>query len=68
MMKKRLISRKDIERAYTLDMVEDMDLDTETIAEKVERLPEEMFQILGEIILFIENTNKFEGEKVNENK
>lgn len=65
---KRLIPRKLIEKAYTLDTVEELDSDKDTIAEKVEKLPEEMFQILGEIISFIENTNKLEGDQNHENK
>lgn len=63
-MKKRLIPKKYIERAYTLEVENpNKDLDLETTEEKIDKLPKEMFQILGEIISFIENTNKFEGEK-----
>lgn len=66
-MKKRLISKRHIEKAYTQDSQKvDMDISLESIEDKVDKLPTEMFQILGEIISFIENTNKLEGDK-NEN-
>ncbi len=68
-MKKRLISRKHIEKAYTIDILNhDIDLNLEPIEERINKLPKEMFQILGEVISFIENTNKFEGDKNHENK
>ncbi|WP_313755801.1 hypothetical protein [Tissierella sp.] len=68
-MKKRLISRKHIEKAYKTDTLSgDIDLNLEPIEEKIDKLPKEMFQILGEIISFIENTNKFEGDKNHENQ
>ena len=67
-MKKRLISKRYIEKAYTQDLQNvEMDINLESIEDKVDKLPEEMFQILGEVISFVENTNKFEGDK-NENK
>ena len=67
-MKKRLISKRYIEKAYTQDLQNlEMDKNLESIGDKVDKLPEEMFQILGEIISFVESTNKFEGDK-NENK
>ncbi len=63
-MKKRLVSRKHIEKAYTKDLLsQDIDLNLESMEERIDKLPKEMFQILGEIISFIENTNKFEGDK-----
>ncbi|HAE91287.1 hypothetical protein [Tissierella praeacuta] len=68
-MKKRFISRKHIERAYKTDTLSsNLDLNLEPMEEKIDKLPKEMFQILGEIILFIENTNKFEGDKNHENQ
>ena len=68
-MKKRLISRKHIEKAYKTDTLSaDIDLNLESMEEKIDKLPKEMFQILGEIISFIENTNKFEGDKHHENQ
>lgn len=67
-MKKRLISKKYMKKAYTQDLQNlEMDISLESIEDKVDKLPEEMFQILGEVISFVENTNKFEGDK-NENK
>ncbi|WP_353095011.1 hypothetical protein [Tissierella praeacuta] len=66
---KRLISRKSIEKAYKTDtLVQDIELNLESTEEKIDKLPKEMFQILGEVISFIENTNKFEGDKNHENK
>ena len=68
-MKKRLISRKHIEKAYTTDILsQDIDLNLESMEEKIDKLPKEMFQILGEVISFIENTNKVEGDKNHENQ
>lgn len=67
-MKKRLISKKYMKKAYTQDLQNlEMDINLESIEDKIDKLPKEMFQILGEVISFVENTNKFEGDK-NENK
>lgn len=67
-MKKRLISRKDIKKAYSQEVERPkLDLDIDSPMDDIDRLPKEMFEILGEVISFIENTNKFEGDK-NENK
>lgn len=67
-MKERLISKKYIKKAYTPDLQNvDMDINLESIEDKVELLPKEMFQIIGKVISYIENINKIEGEK-NENK
>lgn len=67
-MKKRLISKRYIEKAYTQDSQNvEMDIKLESIEDKVDKLPKEMFQILGEMISFVENINKLEGDK-NENK
>ncbi|MBU5428206.1 hypothetical protein KQI41_17575 [Tissierella pigra] len=66
-MKRRLISRKYVEKAYIKDEVNENALNEETIEEKVDKLPKEMFQILGEVISFIEKTNKLEGDKNHEN-
>jgi type III secretion system FlhB-like substrate exporter len=67
-MKKRLILNKNIKKAYTQELeTKDLDLNLESQAESIDKLPKEMFQILGEVISFIEITNKFEGDK-NENK
>lgn len=67
-MKKRLISKRYIEKAYTQESQNvEMDIKLESIEDKVDKLPEEMFQILGQVVSFVESINKFEGEK-NENK
>lgn len=67
-MKKRLILNKNIKKAYTQELeTKNLDLDLESQAESIDKLPKEMFQILGEVISFIEITNKFEGDN-NENK
>lgn len=67
-MKKRLISKKYIEKAYTQDSQNiEIDIRLESIGDKVDKLPEEIFQILGQVISFVENINKFEGDK-DENK
>ena len=66
-MKKRLIPKKYIKKAYSLDtQQQNIDIKNESSIEDIDKLPKEMFQILGEIVSFIENTDKFEGDK-NEN-
>ena len=66
-MNKRLISRKYVEKAYTKEVSNmEVDLNNEPNKEKLHRLPKEMFQILGQVIQYIENVNKLEGDK-NEN-
>ena len=67
-MKKRLISKKNVELAYTKDLsLDHIDLETREIEDDIESLPQEMFEILGQVISFIENTNKLEGDN-HENK
>lgn len=67
-MKNRLITKKYIERAYTKDLsLEDIDVNQRESKEDIDSLPHEMFEILGQVISFIENTNKLEGDN-NENK
>ena len=67
-MKKRLIPKKYIKKAYTRDNEkQDFNMDLEPMADKIDKLPKEMFQIIGEVISFIEKTNTIEGDK-NENK
>lgn len=67
-MKKRLVTKKYIERAYTKDLsLEDMDIKKREKKDNIDSLPKEMFEIIGELISFIENTNKLEGDKY-ENK
>ena len=68
-MKKRLISFRTIEKAYIKEEINsDIDVKVESIEERIDKLPKEMFQILGEIVSFIENTNKIEGDNNHENK
>ena len=63
-MNKRLISRKYVEKAYKKEFANvEIDLNTRPNKEKLHRLPKEMFQILGEVIQYIENINKIEGDK-----
>lgn len=66
-MKKRLIPRKYIEKAYINNKSQDANLNLEDTTEKIDKLPKEIFQILGNVISFIENTNKIEGDN-DENK
>lgn len=64
---KRIISRKEIEKAYKKEVEDYQEQLTQTKQDKIEQIPEEMFQILGKVISFIESKDKIEGEK-NENK
>lgn len=66
-MKKRLIPKKHIEKAYINNKSQDANLNLEDTTEKIDKLPKEIFQILGNVISFIENTNKIEGDN-DENK
>lgn len=67
-MKKRLVPKKHIQRAYTKDLsLEDLNIKEREKTEDIDSLPKEMFEILGQVISFIESTNKIEGEQ-NENK
>lgn len=63
-MKKRFIPRKYVEKAYKSEIPNmEIDLSKRPIEEKLHRLPKEMFQILGEVIQYIENINRIEGDK-----
>lgn len=67
-MKKRLILRKDIKKAYSQDLEEPkLDLNIDSPKLDIDKLPKEIFEILGQVISFIETTSKFEEEE-NENK
>ena len=67
-MKKRLIARKDITKAYSREQEKPkLDLNIDSPRSDVNKLPKEIFEILGEVVSFIETTNKFEGDK-NEDK
>lgn len=69
----RFISGKEVKKAYSRNRVlnkidinkEDLERDLEQ--ETIEKLPKEVFSILGETLLFIDKVNKLEGEK-DENK
>lgn len=72
-MKIRLVSQKQLKKAYSKNkIVNKMDLNEEMIKDElainnVEKLPKEMFLILGETLSFIDKVNKIEGDK-NEDK
>lgn len=67
-MKKRLIRRKDITKAYSQEQNKaELERNIDSPREDVDKLPKEIFEILGEVVSFIETTNKFEGDN-NENK
>ena len=67
-MKKRLIRRKDITKAYTREQDKPkLERNIDSPREDVDKLPKEIFEILGEVVSFIETTNKFKGDN-NENK
>jgi hypothetical protein len=67
-MKIRLISKKQLKKAYEKKKIENkIDIKEELAIENIEKVPKELFQILGETLSFIENVNKMEGEK-NEDK
>ncbi|CCQ98047.1 hypothetical protein CULT_780005 [[Clostridium] ultunense Esp] len=67
-MKIRLVSKKQVKKAYEKKKVENkIDIKEELAIENIEKVPKELFQILGETLSFIENVNKMEGEK-NEDK
>ncbi|NLW23140.1 MAG: hypothetical protein GXY88_07825 [Tissierellia bacterium] len=63
-MRKRLVSSKYIKSAYEkkkvankLDLREGLDI------ENIERIPEELFQIIGETLSFIECIDNMEGDR-----
>lgn len=67
-MKKRLVPSHYIEKAYKKeDNINDMDFTMENTSKGMDKLPKEMFEILGDIVSFIEIINKTEGEN-HENK
>lgn len=67
-LKMRLIPKKDIQKAYTKDLsLEDIELDKRETKDDIDNLPDEIFEILGQVIAFVEKTNKLEGDK-DENK
>lgn len=67
-MKIRLVSKKQVKNAYEKKKNKSkIDLKEELAIENIEKVPKELFQILGETLSFIENVNNMEGEK-HENK
>lgn len=67
-MKKRLIRRKDITKAYTQEQDKpELERNMDSPREDIDKLPKEIFEILGEVVSFIETTNKLKGDN-NENK
>lgn len=67
-LKMRLIPKKDIQKAYTKDLsLGDIELDKRETKDDIDNLPDEIFEILGQVIAFVEKTNKLEGDK-DENK
>ncbi|NLJ98607.1 MAG: hypothetical protein GX320_04975 [Tissierellia bacterium] len=67
-MKIRLVSKQDIKNAYEKKQIDSkIDLNKSLDMEKLEKVPNELFQILGETLSFIENINNMEGNK-NEDK
>lgn len=65
-MKIRLVSEEQIKKAYKKSNTHsDMDLKEELGIENVEKVPEELFKILGETLSFIDNVNKKEDKDEN---
>lgn len=63
-MKIRLVSKKHIKNAYKKKPIDNkIDLKEELSIENIEKVPKELFLILGETLSFIENVNNMEGEK-----
>jgi hypothetical protein len=63
-MKIRLVSKKQVKNAYEKKKNKSkIDLKEELAIENIEKVPKELFQILGETLSFIENVNNMEGKK-----
>ncbi len=63
-MKIRLVPRKYVKKAYEKKKQEgNVELKKELGIQNVEKIPKELFQILGETLSFIENVNNMEGDK-----
>ncbi|MFA7411595.1 MAG: hypothetical protein WCZ27_04975 [Tissierellaceae bacterium] len=63
-MKKRLISPRHLKNVYKRDLLkQDMDFEKDVDRKESYKLPREMFEILGQLISYIENINKLEGDK-----
>ena len=69
MKKIRLVPQKQIKKAYSKNnFTKKINLDEEIIKEElglnnIEKIPKEMFSILGETLSFIDKVNKMEGNK-----
>jgi len=65
---RRIVANSLIKQAYKIEDKEEKLIDekVETVREKTDRLPGEIFQIVGDLIDFIEIVNKLEGK--NEDK
>ena len=63
-MKIRLVSKKQIKNAYEKKKYENkVDIKEELGMENIEKVPKELFQILGETLSFIEDVNNMEEDK-----
>lgn len=63
-MKIRLVSKKHVKNAYEKRDIENkIDIKEELGIGNIERVPKELFQILGETLSFIENINNMEEDK-----
>lgn len=62
---KRLVAKELVEKAYSLEDYSQTRLDkkVEGFKEKTEKLPREIFEIVGDLVNFIEKVNKMEGKK-----
>lgn len=62
----RFISKRNIEEAYRreedLDK-ESLDIREEDHLEKIDRIPEETFEIIGKVVSFIQLADSIKGEK-----
>ncbi|MBU5437169.1 hypothetical protein KQI42_04060 [Tissierella sp. MSJ-40] len=62
-MKKRLVSNNYIKKAYDKKShINKIDLKEEFSVNSIDKIPKEMFLILGEALSFIENINNLEEE------
>ena len=63
-MKIRLIPQKYIKNAYKKKTLSNkVDIKEELNMENIEKVPKELFQILGETLTFIDSINNMEGKK-----
>lgn len=61
-MRRRMFVPKDIiKRAYRNDIeIREEVIEEETVVEKVDKLPEELFKVVGKVVSFIEVSDKME--------